>query len=1417
MSRPELHINTGNEEDEGLSSQDEYSDEGESSSASIDPDIDFDLNYALHTFVATVEGQASVVKGDSLVLLDDTNSYWWLVNVLKTEDVGYIPAENIETPYERLARLNKFRNVDIAAATQEEKNVGLATSRLQLRNVLSAAKTNPGSRSPSPTDEASIENGGKKGVKFSAPTYVEHPGNQGWSEDEDDEEGDYEEGDEGEDYDEEGREGEEMDEEEARLRDELEAGAEGGSSDGHGSFGGMEPDDGMSWDDRAGEEDQAANHLTASSSFSSSDSMDGNLVKDGPQARQAEVVGQQQSQQVASQSSPEQSARSSAQQQQQAELGRGVLLPSQLQPSQQQQITRSTSTSSVVSQTTSLGSPVSLSQSTFAPSSSRDLLDPALDTGETRRIYATPAVARSTPPQGYATGEALSEMTRHVSGGSARSEATESHDDGLDRESDVVSPNGERAKRARKEEEEKSKKKGVFGSLFRKKDKKDKGIRASTVISDAERDSFNGGRSSEDDSTARSPGSTFDSPPSGPGGRSSSSASSRVSFNSTDPKRSNSLTSTSGSQAGVNISPHGLRLQQIDQKQQALYHEYLSTAVVTTPERAPHPSLSYGSQAAATVAQSSAAQRMARASLGGSSPRPGSILVVSTSGSSNAGLAGAAASTLSVLRVFAGAGVESDSTFKTALLNETTTTDDLVKQAIQRFRLGTAEQADDYVLIVKGVNGEEEVLGSEGHPLVVFNSLNQEDPNLVKTVRRSSIGSISSISSNLSLNPAIARLGDWSDDSLVKLYLSKRADFVASASNTSSLSTGEFLSAEPLSPLVGSSPATRFTLQVVIRPEDLPEGMVFDPTTDTLVPRSRSQRLSSQPSSPSHIAPPSPALSQTERVRFFLLPANTTVAEAIEVALERFGITEGVVDGGDEVEDKLSKRKSLARVRYGLSVRASGGEERVLHPSTKLVDSYSTPPNYRTPPPTDPKERRRSREISTAHPEDVQSSDPVFIIRRAQPRGTNLSLLSSPRRSRSSVNMDLSNGSIRSSTISDRSARQLSAKASASSLGSDRTAEDLTVTEPRPTSTSTTPTPSRQEIIAAQRAASRANQLAILSANTNASQGIDLVMSDRGTVRSSRLFVGGVEGTTEQVRYSYIEPDGETTYDISELIEQEWTPPTNLSVPQDKSRSILRTPSPSEGDVLEGALAKPTRESKEFDEQYGAIDQKIDRVLQKVRSGSVKPLVDGSGPSSSTLPSNSASQTTIVPAVATSTSTTPTSRSTSSASQHRKQPSVASISSLSRSSGGGSPSTSAQTTTTTTTHPSTTSNPTPPNPLPAPATRLVNGRPVLVTRDDFGVKNMLAVINARAREPMSKQASMMNGTTKRDQVEEKLFGVKAQQEGRRGTGAGAGAGAGGGGGELGGRFDEFDRELDRLLEGVLRLGRKSSAGGRTTV
>lgn len=87
-----------------------------STSPSIDnEDIDFEFVYALHTFNATVEGQANALKGDTMVLLDDSNSYWWLVRIVKDSSIGYLPAEHIETPSERLARLNKHRNMDLAS------------------------------------------------------------------------------------------------------------------------------------------------------------------------------------------------------------------------------------------------------------------------------------------------------------------------------------------------------------------------------------------------------------------------------------------------------------------------------------------------------------------------------------------------------------------------------------------------------------------------------------------------------------------------------------------------------------------------------------------------------------------------------------------------------------------------------------------------------------------------------------------------------------------------------------------------------------------------------------------------------------------------------------------------------------------------------------------------------------------------------------------------------------------------------------------------------------------------------------------------------------------------------------------------------------------------------------------------------
>ncbi|CAG7560362.1 unnamed protein product [Fusarium equiseti] len=125
-------------------------------------DIDFEFVYALHTFVATVEGQANATKGDTMVLLDDSNSYWWLVRVVKDSSIGYLPAEHIETPTERLARLNKHRNVDLSSAMLGD------TAEKKAQNFKSPIRF------------------GRKTVTFTSPTYHDYTEIDDYSSDEED-------------------------------------------------------------------------------------------------------------------------------------------------------------------------------------------------------------------------------------------------------------------------------------------------------------------------------------------------------------------------------------------------------------------------------------------------------------------------------------------------------------------------------------------------------------------------------------------------------------------------------------------------------------------------------------------------------------------------------------------------------------------------------------------------------------------------------------------------------------------------------------------------------------------------------------------------------------------------------------------------------------------------------------------------------------------------------------------------------------------------------------------------------------------------------------------------------------------------------------------------------------------------------
>ncbi|KAK6363275.1 hypothetical protein TWF730_000716 [Orbilia blumenaviensis] len=158
------HDDDTNDEDE---LDEEMLDRMSSSPSISDEDIDFEFVYALHTFIATVEGQANATKGDTMVLLDDSNSYWWLVRVVKDSSIGYLPAEHIETPSERLARLNKHRNVDLSTPM-------LGDNQEKSKNILKKA----------------IRRRAAKTVQFAPPTYVE-ASDYDYSSDEEDGEGEY--------------------------------------------------------------------------------------------------------------------------------------------------------------------------------------------------------------------------------------------------------------------------------------------------------------------------------------------------------------------------------------------------------------------------------------------------------------------------------------------------------------------------------------------------------------------------------------------------------------------------------------------------------------------------------------------------------------------------------------------------------------------------------------------------------------------------------------------------------------------------------------------------------------------------------------------------------------------------------------------------------------------------------------------------------------------------------------------------------------------------------------------------------------------------------------------------------------------------------------------------------------------------
>jgi hypothetical protein len=200
----------------------------------------------------------------------------------------------------------------------------------------------------------------------------------------------------------------------------------------------------------------------------------------------------------------------------------------------------------------------------------------------------------------------------------------------------------------------------------------------------------------------------------------------------------------------------------------------------------------------------------------------------------------------------------------------------------------------------------------------------------------------------------------------------------------------------------------------------------------------------------------------------------------------------------------------------------------------------------------DAKRRSADSAMLLAGVDDIQQDDPVFILRRVA--GTRNSYRSST--SRYSAPLD------------ELALQQLAQRESVSdaSVVSDR--------EPQQQAPAHQMTP--KEIIAAQRAASRANQRAVVTTQANSERGVDVLLPDRATLRSTRA------RADDRMRYSYVLPDGEV-YDISEIVERE--------LRGNQSPSGTRAASSQGGDLLEGVMETPRN----------VMEEKLDRVLNKIR------------------------------------------------------------------------------------------------------------------------------------------------------------------------------------------------------------------------
>ncbi|KAG9302015.1 hypothetical protein G9A89_021059 [Geosiphon pyriformis] len=782
-----------------------------------DEDIDFNLVYAFHTFGASVEGQASVEKGEALKLLDDGNSYWWLVEVLKDKKVGYIPAENIETPYERLARLNKHRNVNLSSSIN---NGDLPPEGLKTKK----------------------NDGPLKTVNFTSPVFFV-----------------------------------EMSEEED-FEEEFP----------------VEADEQNNQNEEETGENQVINELAPYTIIDNSERIqEEKSIKTDDPRRSEESRRSMEAQASEDQLREDEFVETQSFEEPQQDHAEGQSIKENLNNSIGIESNNSSNLPTQSSQPVNknqqyVGGPV--------------IVGPEADpfkskSNETKKITITPSlrsdfIDMSDEDDDWESPKASKFSSLGVKEGKKRV-SLEDHNKYLP--SEAVED-----KKGKKKEKTQGRFKKFF-SIKKGKSKKEESKSAGSInVSTNVKTSHTG---------------------------------------SNEPQAQTQQYSSKNSvQPNTQPSPQGIS-GQIHPQQPAPQPSPIkieSNAQINTPISAQQTSERLDSPSREDLHKTSDHQQNLHP-LNTTSHIPNTETHTTSFAHAESLLP-----LISVVRIFAGQNFQTSIESKIILLSNSTTSRDLIRQSLTRFKLGVQEHWDDYYISIKTSEGETINLMPHDHPLDIFNSLNSSATIPLPTIRRNSVSSISSNLSSISNHTAIKESGinEHTERNEVRFFLNRKT------SRRGSRTFGE----------------KRLRVHVLVYADDLPLHLrkgISVPRTSMSVPKHLADKAARRRS---------PGEEGKPKAKVLLIDGRATVGDVIEKALDKFGIANGIVDNGEVISENDDER-----LRYHLMMIVEG-EEKHLDPLTQLIAVYPSPPNFQH-------LSIDSLESANSLGPDYHLEEPMFVLR----------------------------------------------------------------------------------------------------------------------------------------------------------------------------------------------------------------------------------------------------------------------------------------------------------------------------------------------------------------------------------------------------------------------------------------------------